>query len=145
MKIYLDFIGTILEQSDANCRDGRVNFGCFEVIKKLQDAGHSFILNTSNTGESLKKTLKLINEDSWMFFKNRRTEELEIQPILEVVKEKIPANNWDWEQMIKEQLMFIDDWTNNIPVKKCCMTYGFMVDWDELDKQFIEHNLYNQI
>jgi len=142
MKIYLDIVGTIVEQSDEKI--GRVNFGCFEIIKKLQDAGHSFILNTSYTGKDLENVLQLVNEDSWMFFKDRRNQnfDLEIKPILDVVKEKIYPDNWDWEEMIKNQTIFIDDMSNNIPLKKCCMHYGNMVDWYEIDKQFIEHKLY---
>ena len=141
MKIYLDIVGTIIEQSDSKI--GRVNFGCFEIIKKLQDNGHEFILNTSYTGNDLENVLQLVNEDSWMFFKERRNQDdLQITPILNVVKEKIQPDNWDWEEMIKNQTIFIDDYSNNIPLKKCCMHYGNMVDWYEIDKQFIEHKLY---
>ncbi len=140
MKIYIDIDGTIIEPSYGKL--GRVNFGCFEVIKKLQDAGHEIWINTSFEGEKLESALNLINEQSWMFFKNRRTEELEIQPILNICKEKIQPWDWDWEEMIKHDQMFIDDYSRGIPLKKCCMFEGNMVDWNELDKQFIEHNLY---
>jgi len=140
MKIYLDFVGTIVEQSDEKI--GRVNFGCFEIIKKLQDAGHSFILNTSYTGKDLENALRLINEESWMFFKNRHTEDLEIKPILDVVKLKIQPDSWDWDEMIKNKTIFIDDYSNDIPLKKCCMGWGNMVNWEEIDKQFIVHKIY---
>ncbi len=140
MKIYLDVDGTILEHSFGKL--GRVNFGCFEIIKKLQDAGHELILNTSHEGERLKSVLYLINEQNWMFFKNRREEDNEIQPILDITDEKIQPWNWDWNEMIQYNQMFIDDFSRGIPLKKCCMVEGNMVDWDELDKQFVEHNLY---
>lgn len=38
--------------------------------------------------------------------------------------------------------MFIDDIASGIPLKPCIMIPGNMVDWDELDKQFIEHKIY---
>lgn len=44
MKIYLDFDGTVVEH--AYPRIGRDNFGCVEIIRRLQDAGHEIVLNT---------------------------------------------------------------------------------------------------
>jgi hypothetical protein len=36
----------------------------------------------------------------------------------------------------------IDDQTRDIPLKRAVMTHGWMVDWDALDKQFQEHDVY---
>lgn len=141
MKIYLDFDGTVVEHQWPEM--GRCNFGCFEVIKKLQDAGHEIILNTyrADIGDgTLDKAIKLLNEHSFMFFKDRETS---INPILEHTKNKINPSAWNWNNHNKENVMFIDDIALDIPLKKACMTNGFMVDWDILDKQFIEHGLYN--
>ena len=44
MNIYLDFDGTVVEHDYPEI--GKLNPGALEVIKKLQDAGHTIILNT---------------------------------------------------------------------------------------------------
>jgi hypothetical protein len=73
MEIYLDFDGTVVEHQYPKM--GRCNFGCFEVIKKLQNAGHVIILNTYRADcedGTLEEALKLINDDYWHLLKDRK-------------------------------------------------------------------------
>jgi hypothetical protein len=144
MIIYLDFDGTVVEHAYPSI--GRCNFGCFEVILKLQNAGHIFILNTYRADlkdGSLEKALKLINENHWMLWKDREAmEDMEIKPIHDFCVQKIHPSVFDWDSIKKSNELFIDDIAHKIPLKKAVMTHGDMVDWDELDKQFAENGLY---
>ena len=134
MKIYLDIQNTLFELND------RCNFGWVEVIKKLQDSGkHKIILNTSFKGIELDKYLQRINEDSWMF---SRDKDMEIQPILDVVSEKIYPSKWDWKQMVENDIMFIDDSALCIDLRTDFEGFVSIVNWDKLDKQFEENNMY---
>jgi len=139
-KIYLDFDGTVVEHDYPNI--GRCNFGCFEVIKKLQDAGHEIILNTYRIEcdeESFKRSLKYLNEDYWFFCKDKN---IKLKPITNHTKTKLNPMTWDWNIMKQTKKIWIDDIAFNIPLKPCVMSNDNMVDWDELDKQFKENNLY---
>lgn len=67
MIIYLDFDGTVVEHEYPKI--GRFNPMAFQVIKKLQDAGHHVTLNTmrSELGDAtLQSALEYINEKGWM-------------------------------------------------------------------------------
>jgi len=142
MTIYLDFDGTVVEHEFPQI--GRNNFGCMEVILKLQEAGHRIILNTyraDSADGTLEKALNYLNEDSFMFFKDRETE---IQQITEHTSNKLYPAAWNWNDMLESKIIFIDDITPGIPLKKCCMVQGNMVDWKELDLQFIEHKVYEK-
>lgn len=141
MKIFLDFVGTVVEPSTKLI--GRCNFGCFEVIKKLQDAGHLIILNTSYTGEDLEQALDLINNKHWMLIKDRsQRDSFEIKPI-KAHSAKINPDRWDLDAAIESDILFIDDYAFGIPTKKCAMVENMrMVDWDVLDKEFEEKGLY---
>ena len=141
MKIYLDLNRTLVENIYPNL--GRCNFGCMEVIKKLQDSGHDIFLNSEcEKEEILESALQMLNEYPYMFIQDRRfRDEFELKPIYKV-KEKIQPSRWDWNEMKSTNIIFIDDNSFNIPLKPTCMTDGHMVDWDELDKQFIEHKIY---
>jgi len=139
-KIYLDFDGTVVEHDYPNI--GRCNFGCFEVIKKLQDAGHEIILNTYRIEcdrESFEQAQKYLNETYWNFCKDKNTE---LQPILKHTGTKSNPVIWDWNIMKQTKEIWIDDIANDIPIKPCVMMTDNMVDWDELDKQFKENDLY---
>lgn len=136
MKIYLDYIGTVVETN------GRCNFGCFEVIKKLQDAGHTIVLNTSNEGQELEKALDMINNKHWMFIIDRRNRnDFEIQPISHT-KEKFRPNRWDLDEAIKHGEMYIDDYAYGIPTKPSGFTSSNLVDWNVLDTLFKEKGVY---
>ncbi len=142
MKIFLDFDGTVVEHEYP--RIGRCNFGCMEVIKKLQDSGHEIILNTyrvdCNDG-TLEEALDFLQNDSWMMFLEKEDEQ-ELSPITEFCKKKIHPRSWDWNDIKNNGEMFIDDIAFNIPLKRACMTEGEMVDWKELDKQFEKNGVY---
>jgi hypothetical protein len=144
MKIYLDFDGTVVEHNYPKM--GRCNFGSIEIIKKLQDAGHEIILNTyradCNNG-TLEEALRLLNENYWMVLKDRRNnQDFEMLPITKHCKEKIHPDAFDWKQIKETGVMFIDDQATNTPLKKAVMCNNMMVDWDELDRQFIENGVY---
>jgi hypothetical protein len=140
MKIYLDFDGTVVEHQYPNI--GRCNFGCIEIIKKLQDAGHEIILNSyradCNNG-TLEKALKYLNEDYWMFSKDK---DIKLLPITEYTENKIHPHPLNWNDVKQNNILFIDDQATNFPLKKSIMINAMMVDWDELDKQLIENDIY---
>lgn len=85
--IYLDFDGTVVEHDYPII--GRPNYGCIEVIKKLQDAGHDIIINTYRadlaTSEKGKKLLNsalhILNEIPYAILKDKRNmENFELKP-----------------------------------------------------------------
>jgi hypothetical protein len=45
-------------------------------------------------------------------------------------------------QFIQNQVLFIDDDTENIPLRPCVGCHLLMVDWLEIDKQFKENGIY---
>jgi len=144
MKIYLDFDGTIVEHQYPKI--GRCNFGCIEVIKKLQDAGHEIILNTTradfNNG-TLEEAQKLLND---RYYKLLRYDNLKgnfkIDPITKFARNKIIPSYWDWDYFKANDVIFIDDRSSGIPLKRAVMTRGWMVDWDIIDVQFAENGIY---
>ena len=143
MRIYLDFDGTCVEHEYPKL--GRCNFGCIEIIEKLQNAGHEIILNTYRSeckDNSLSEALKWINENNFMFVKDRaRRETFELKPITATIHKLNPLP-WNLIDAIAYGDMYIDDTAFGIPLKPCCMILSSMVDWDALDKQFIEHKIY---
>jgi hypothetical protein len=140
MEIYLDFDGTVVEHQYPKI--GRSNFGCLEIIKKLQDAGHEIILNTYRADcedGTLEQAINVLNENHWKLEKDR------IQPITKFCKSKIYPNSLNWEEIKQTNILFIDDSAANTPLKKAVMSEGMMVDWNELDKQFEVNEMYNKI
>jgi hypothetical protein len=144
MKIYLDFDGTVVEHEYPKI--GRCNFGCFEIIKKLQDAGHEIILNTMrvefNDG-SKDQALRYLSMGHLMVLdrSQRSTWKLTYE-ITRCTYKKLHPDRWDLPSAIKSGVMYIDDIAPDIPLKNCSFIQGKMVDWTELDRQFIEHNIY---
>lgn len=64
MIIYLDFDGTVVEHDYP--RIGKLNPNSLEVVKKLQDAGHTIILNTMRAefdDGSMQEALDFINQN----------------------------------------------------------------------------------
>ena len=144
MKIYLDFDGTIVEHQYPKM--GKPNFGCIEVIKKLQDAGHEIILNSyradCNDG-TLEEAQKLLNEQYLKLLKNPELiDHFRIEPITKFARNKLIPSKWDMELFKTKNLMFIDDKSAGIPLKKAVWSHGLMVDWDVIDAQFLEHGMY---
>lgn len=140
MKIYLDFDGTVVEHTYPNI--GRVNFGCFEVIKKLQDKGHEVILNTYRADlseEKLNQALSIINDLAWRFTEDRNNE-FDLIPI-KALTSKVHPPQFNIEQFIKDDVFFIDDQSNGTPLKPAVMTLGKMVDWKKLEILLKQHDL----
>lgn len=145
MKIYLDFDGTVVEHQYPKI--GRCNFGCMEVIKKLQDAGHEVILNTyradCNNG-TLQEALRILNEKAWMLRKGRSSDstEFSLLPITKWEPTKKHPHPWSWPMMKMFMEIWIDDIATGIPLKPAVMVSGNMVDWDRLDLEFQENGIY---
>jgi hypothetical protein len=139
-KIYLDFDGTCVEHVYPEI--GRCNFGCIEVIDKLQKAGHTIILNTyrSELDQMAFKTAIEWFDKAYMFTKVRDLD-FDLQPI-EYLTSKMDPVPWNWEFFKKEGIIMIDDYSNGIPLKNAVMSNGRMVDWDLLDNEFILNGLY---
>lgn len=138
MKVYLDYEGTVIESGEC----ARANFGCIEVIDKLQRAGHEVVLNTGRVENpaKLKEALDMLNENYWYIQKDRNLD-ITLKPIPSTEYKHDPGR-WDWDEMKAEGVMYIDDYAYGIPLKPCCMARGNMVDWAELDKQFKENGVY---
>jgi hypothetical protein len=135
MIIYLDFDGTVVEHQYPKI--GRENFGCMPVIKKLQEAGHTIILNTFRANidpVELQRALDYLNHHH----------KYELAPIIAAV-EKIYPPRWDWNTICDTGIMFIDDIAENMRLKSAVMSPGKMVHWDYLDKEFEQKGIYNPI
>ena len=149
MTIYLDFDGTVVEHKFPKI--GRCNFGCIEIIKKLQDAGHEIILNTYRADidsenpdlKSLDKALELLNKRAYMLLRDKTIDigHFRLKPIV-ATKAKIHPSPWNLHEAIKIGVMYIDDIASDIPLKPAVMISGNMVDWDVLDAQFKAFNIY---
>ena len=140
MKIYLDFDGTVVEHDYP--RIGLINYGCIQVISKLQKAGHDITLNTLRVelnDDSLKQALQWFKDTKRML----RYKDSPIEDFGHTNSKFNPSSiPWNWEMMKSIDCMCIDDITPGIPLKKALRVTGNMVDWDELDRQFKKHNIY---
>lgn len=131
MKIYLDFDGTITIHKYPDI--GILNSGCFEVIRKLQDAGHEVILNTYRANcddNSLEEAIE--------FLKN----EPKILPILKVEKQKVRPIPWNWKVFKEKDLIFIDDICEGSPLRPEEKSEWEVVDWEGIDREFQENGIY---
>jgi len=144
LKIYLDFDGTVVEHQFPGI--GRYNFGCIEVIKKLQVAGHEIILNTYRAdieGEYLNEALRWINEDYLKLLTNpQEAENFKLDPITKFTKKKIHPSSLDFEVAEQTGELFIDDISANTPLMDAVMSQTRMVDWAEMDLIFRENGVY---
>jgi len=131
MKIYLDFDGTVVEHQYPSI--GKYNNGCVEVIQKLQDAGHEIILNTYRADKSIE-TLK-----DAVYFIESKSEEVYIDKI---EKKKIDPQPWDWQYFMENDLIFIDDIAEGIPTKSAEAAEYDVVDWRQLDMEFMKNGVY---
>lgn len=132
MIIFLDFDGTVVEHDYP--RIGRENPGAFQVIEKLQNAGHDIILNT-------------YRKDAQDNTFEEAVEYLNFHPYYDRIHidrscNKLLPKRWNWDEMKKENVIFIDDLTPDIPLKQGVQKNRDMVDWRELDKEFIEQGIY---
>ena len=130
MNIYLDFDGTVVEHDYPEI--GKLNPNALEVIKKLQDAGHTIILNTMrvefNDG-TLEEAIDFINL-------NREVTGINISRYTE---NKIHPRNWNSDEIETE--IYIDDIAANIPLIKASMVNGYMVDWIKIESQLMAKGL----
>jgi len=134
MTIYLDFDGTVVEHEYPKI--GKYNEGAFEVIKKLQDAGHEIILNTYRANMedgTLEEARAYLNQAT------------AIHPIFKFEKEKIEPYPWNWEYFKEHDLIFIDDICQNSPLMSIKPSTFPIVDWKSLDKEFEEHGIYKNL
>jgi hypothetical protein len=146
MIVYLDFDGTVVEYDFP--RVGRCNFGCIEVIDKIQKAGHTVVLNTARCeGEDPKYMQQAIDwfQYAWMLVKDREDigvdADFELLPI-EATKTKIQPCKWDLSNIYEQGYLMIDDNAYGMPLKPSCMVSRPMVDWDEVDRQLERINFY---
>ena len=132
MKIYLDFDGTVVEHAYPNM--GEPNPMALEVIKKLKDAGHDIILNTYRANldkKLLQDSIDYLNQK--VFTDNN----------VKFVDSKIDPWTFDWDRITTNDVLFIDDIAQFIPLRPQVKIPGSMVDWVELDYQLQENGLYN--
>jgi hypothetical protein len=136
MTIFLDFDGTVVEH--AYPAMGRFNPNALAVIKKLQQKGHTIILNTyrSNINDgTLEKALEYLN-----FHPTVRLQS--ITP----TKEKLappPFRNKTGTVAIYttdkgEAYFFIDDMQPDIPLVAAHSTNTDMVDWFTVEQLLME-------
>ena len=133
MTIYLDFDGTVVEHNYPAL--GLANEGCFKVIKKLQNAGHTIILNTYRANidtHSLQLALDYLNAEK------------SIAPVSQFCKKKIEPKPWNWKEMLARQTIFIDDICEGIPLKPPKNAEYEIVDWERLNEEFEENQIYKQ-
>ena len=134
MDIYLDFDGTVVEHSYPGI--GEYNLGATEVIKKLKKAGHTLILNTARV-EFENGTFELAID-----YLNQIMRET-LFSIQNSTKSKISPCKWDWELFSDRQAIYIDDISEGIPLRlNVKLSEGNMVDWEIIDLQFKENNIY---
>ncbi len=131
MIIYLDFDGTVVEHQYPII--GKHNPGSFEVIKKLQTAGHEIVLNTYRIE---------IDQDSFEEAMNYLNNSKIIAPITKYTTTKIHPFDWDLTAFINSQEIYIDDICKNIPLIDAEASIGKMVDWKEIDRLFKELSVY---
>ena len=132
--IYLDFDGTVVEHAYPEI--GAPNPGSIEVIRKLQEAGHTIILNTYRADldqASLEAAINYLEK-----------EEHGLNPMHDVTPAKIHPPDWNWEAFVASSTIFIDDTCSGTPLtRNIALPFGFMVDWRVLDKWFEEKGVYN--
>lgn len=134
MIIYLDFDGTVVEHQYPIL--GRYNDGCFEVIQKLQQAGHEIILNTYRVNcddGTLEIALDFLNNNP----------EYTIEKITKYTPTKVNPGRWNSDIFKEEDYLFIDDICKGTPLKKTVnIRGGKMVDWQAIDALFARNGLY---
>jgi len=134
MKIYLDFDGTVVEHQYPNI--GVYNEGCFEVIQKLQKARHRIILNT------YRANLKDGTLQAAITYLNFWALENDLIVIEEFERIKLEPHPWDWNYFKTNDLIYIDDICEGIPLRPAKEAEYPMVDWKKLDKEFEEKGIY---
>ncbi|MBX7172336.1 MAG: HAD hydrolase family protein [Pyrinomonadaceae bacterium] len=130
MNIYLDFDGTIVEHDYP--RIGKLNPNSLEIIKKLQETGHTVILNTMRIefeDDSMQEALDFIN----------RNETVSGINISQKTEHKVFPKKWNLDKI--ENDLYIDDIAPNIPLINATEVEGLMVDWVKIEKQLTEKGI----
>jgi hypothetical protein len=102
------------------------------------------ILNTyraESDDKTLNEALEHINDDAWMFVNRSFRDNFKLNPII-ASRVKLNPPAWNWFMIEANQEMYIDDQARDMPLKPACMNKSMMVNWDELDRQFVEHKIY---
>ena len=136
MKIYLDFDGTCVEHKYPEI--GYPNPGALKIISRLQKANHEIILNTYRADlDNIMKNNTVQDALNYLNF----NPEIKLELIFRWEKNKLAPPDWGWDFINKTQTMFIDDIAYGIPLIKCNIIDGNMVDWNTLETQFEENGI----
>ena len=132
MTIYLDFDGTVVEHAYPEI--GALNHRSLEVIRRLQDAKHTIILNTYradlNDG-SLEAAFDFFNQHGHLLLPIQQHTPLKINP---------PA--WNWDESVATDTLYIDDVCKGTPmIPNRTLLYGQMVDWITLESWFEDQGI----
>ena len=132
MLIYLDFDGTVVEH--AYPQIGADNPNALRVIRRLQDAGHQIVLNTYRAD---------LNDGSLQeAFDYLQHPKRNLLPIIEHTPLKINPPNWNWDQAVKDNILFIDDVSSGTPmIPNIQLPFGQQVDWKTLESWFEENRV----
>ncbi len=134
MKIYLDFDGTMVEHDYP--RMGEPNPRAIEIVTKLKNAGHEIILNTYRANLNKKLLQDAIDYMNEKVFTDVGIKHLESKRQPTSLDSCLHGSNL-------ANVLYIDDIAPNTPMKRQVHVTGDMVDWTELDYQFLENGLYN--
>ena len=133
LTFYLDFDGTVVEHAYPEI--GAPNPGSIDVIRKLQEAGHTIILNTYRADidlSSLEAAIAYLERVEHSLLPMHSVEPLKIIP---------PA--WNWEVFMENGIIYIDDICSGTPlIPNRLLPNGQMVDWKVLDEWFEEQGIY---
>ena len=133
LTVYLDFDGTVVEHAYPEI--GAPNPGSLEVIRKLQEAGHTIILNTYRADidlSSLKEAIAYLERV-----------EHSLLPMHSVEPRKVVPPVWNWEEFMENGIVYIDDICSGTPlIPNRVLQNGHMVDWKILDAWFSENGIY---
>lgn len=133
LTIFLDFDGTVVEHAFPEIY--AASPGSIEVIRKLQNAGHSIILNTYRAelgAHYLEAAIEFLT-----------MEDHGLKPLDEIRDFKLNPPDWDLEKSIAFGVLFIDDISEGIPLTpNRAFNDGFMVDWKVLDELFERAGVY---
>lgn len=133
LTIFLDFDGTVVEHAFPEIY--AANPGSIDVIRKLQNAGHTIILNT------YRAELGVDYLDAAVEFLTM--EDHGLKPLDEIRDFKLNPPDWDLEKSIASGVLFIDDISEGIPLTpNRALKDGFMVDWNVLDELFKRVGVY---
>jgi hypothetical protein len=133
LTIFLDFDGTVVEHTFPEIYAANPN--CIAVLRKLQSAGHSIILNT------YRAELGAVYMEAAVDFFNQV--EFELKPLEDINQFKIIPPAWNLEESISTGVLFIDDIAEGIPLTpNRGLKEGFTVDWMVLDEVFAKAGVY---